>query len=66
MIPSTHSSPSVFYRTVETALVSTLGMLSTYSRLPFKDEASNRSEKTAIVGGHPEVSGDILSKFYGK
>jgi hypothetical protein len=59
-MPRTHSSPSCFYHTVET--VSILGLLSTYSPLPFEGEASNQSEKTVIVRGHPKVSGEIFSR----
>jgi hypothetical protein len=34
-----------------------------YARLPFEDEGSNQSEKTTIVRGHPEVSGDIFPRI---
>ena len=43
------------------ALVSILRIVSTHSWLPFKDDASDRYEKRAVVRGHPEVSGDISS-----
>ena len=56
-MPKTHSSP---YHTVETALVSILCILSTHSRLPFKDEASDQSKKRAIVRGYPEVFGGVI------
>ena len=46
---------------VATALVSILRVVSTYSRLPFKDEVSDRHEKRDLVREHPEVSGDIFS-----
>ena len=43
-------------------LVSILRVVSTHSQLLFKDDASDRYEKTDLVKGHPEVSGDI--KFF--
>ena len=46
---------------VETALVLILPVVSTHSRLPFKDEASDQYEKTDTVTRHPKVSGDIFS-----
>jgi hypothetical protein len=47
-MPRTHSSPPYFYRTVQTALVSNLCIVSTHSRLPFEDD---RSEKRATATG---------------
>ena len=41
-MPGTHPSPSRIYYTVEMALVSILCVVSTHSRLPFKDDASDR------------------------
>ena len=61
-MPRIHSSPSGCYCVVETALMSILCIVSTHSRLPFKDEASDRYEKTVIVRGHPEVSGNTFSR----
>ena len=46
------------------ALVSILRVVSTHSRLPFEDDASDRYEKRDIVRGHPEVSGDIFSIIF--
>ena len=63
-MPRTHPSPSRIYYTVETAPVSILRVVSTHSRLPFKDDASDRYEKRDIVRGHPEVSGDIFSIIF--
>ena len=41
-MPRTHPSPSRIYYTVETASVSILRVVSTHSRLPFKDDVSDR------------------------
>ena len=63
-MPRTRPSPSRIYYTVETALVSILRVVSTHSRLPFEDDASDRYEKRDIVRGHPKVSGDIFSIIF--
>ena len=63
-MPRTHPSPSRIYYTVETAPVSILRVVSTHSRLPFKDDASDRYEKRDIVRGHSEVSGGIFSIIF--
>ena len=59
-MPRTHPSPSRIYYTVETALVLILRVVSTHSRLPFKEDACDRYEKRDITRGHPEVSKDIF------
>ena len=48
-MPRIHPSPSRIYYTVETAPVSILRVVSTHSRLPFKDDASDRYEKRDIA-----------------
>ena len=63
-MPRTHPSPSRIYYTVEMAPVSILRVVSTHSRLPFKDDASDQYEKRDIVRGHPEVSGDTMSCIF--